>query len=195
MKAVLLLLLAASAHAAGPADPALPYRATLQREAQAMFGVGAPLPMLAGQIRQESNWRPNATAFDGGRGLAQFMDGTAAMVAARYPALGAPDPYNPAWAIRAMVWYDSWLQARVRGSDECQRWGAALKSYNAGLGYVQRAQQRSTRPTAWFNATEWINAGQSPANFASSRLYPRHILLVQQQVYQDWGLLTCGVAS
>jgi len=148
--------------------------------------------MFAGQIRQESGWRPGVTAWDNGRGLAQFMDTTAAMIARTYPELGAPDPYDPRWAIRALVRYDGWLYARVKGADACQRWGAALKGYNAGLGYAQRAQRRSPRPQQWFGATEFINAGQSPKNFEYSRLYPRWILWKHQPLYLGWGPRTCG---
>lgn len=173
---------------AGPADP---YRATLTREAQAVHGVGAPVPMFAGQINQESSWRPGVTAWDNGRGLAQFMDATADVVVRNYPELGAPDPYNPKWAIRALVRYDAWLYARVRGDTPCHRWAAALKGYNAGLGYVQRAQKRSVTPGRWFGTTELINAGQSPQNFEYSRTYPRKILFKHQPLYTTWGPLMC----
>lgn len=173
------------------ADPADPYRATLVREAQAVLGPGAPVPMFAGQIRQESSWRPGVTAPDDGRGLAQFMDATAQMVARNYPELGAPDPYNPRWAIRALVRYDSWLYLRVKGVSPCERWAAALKGYNAGLGYVQRAQTRSSQPGRWFDVTELINAGQSAKNFEYSRQYPRWILFKHQPLYAEWGPTTC----
>jgi soluble lytic murein transglycosylase-like protein len=173
-------------------DPGLPYRSTLIREAQAVYGLTAPVPMFAGQIRQESAWRADVTAWDNGRGLAQFMDATATMVSRAYPELGAPDPYDPRWAIRALVRYDGWLYARVKGGSICDRWAAALKSYNAGVGYVQRAQRQSPTPLRWFGATEFINAGQSAKNFEYSRLYPRWILFRHQPLYLDWGERTCG---
>ncbi|NMV36913.1 transglycosylase SLT domain-containing protein [Ralstonia insidiosa] len=163
----------------------------LIREAQAVHGVGAPVPMFAGQIRQESSWRAGITAPDDGRGLAQFMDATAAMIARAYPELGAPDPYNPRWAIRALVRYDGWLYARVKGETPCERWAAALKGYNAGIGYVQRAQSHSPLPLRWFGTTEWINRGQSPHNFEYSRMYPRWILFKHQPIYAAWGAYTC----
>lgn len=176
---------------ASPLDSALPYRATLVREAQAVYGVGAPVPMFAGQIRQESSWRPDVTAWDNGRGLAQFMDATADVIVRNYPELGAPNPYNPTWAIRALVRYDQWLYARVKGDSPCQRWAAALKGYNAGVGYVQRAQARSPTPGLWFSGTEHINAGQSAKNFEYSRQYPRWILFKHQPIYASWGPVTC----
>lgn len=195
MKALLALalcLVTGVAIAAAVPTGALQYRATLVREAQFVYGVDAPIPMFAGQIHQESRWRADVTASDNGRGLAQFMDGTAAQVARSYPELGAPDPYNPRWAIRAMVRLDGWNYRRVQGDSACDRWAASLKAYNAGLGYVQRAQRRSPTPAEWFGATELINAGQSAKNFEYSRLYPRWILLKHQPLYAAWGPTLCG---
>lgn len=157
-----------------------------------MFGLNAPIPAFAAQIHQESTWRADVTAWDNGRGLAQFMDATAETVARNFPELGGPDPYNPRWAIRAMVRYDAWLLARVKGDTDCQKWAAALKSYNAGLGYVQRAQRQSSTPGIWFDATEWIKTGQSAQNFEYSRTYPHKILFKHQHIYADWGPMMCG---
>lgn len=179
------------ADAATIPNAALQHRATLVREAQFVYGPSAPVAMFAAQIHQESTWRADVTAWDNGRGLAQFMDATTATVVRNYPELGSPDPYNPRWAIRAMVRYDGWLLARVQGSNPCQRWAAALKGYNAGLGYVQRAQRASQTPGVWFDATEWIKTGQSAQNFEYSRTYPRKILFTHQPPYSGWGQLTC----
>lgn len=173
------------------ADPATPYRATLIREAQAVHGLDAPVPMFAGQIRQESAWRPNVTAWDNGRGLAQFMDATANQVAGQFPELGAPDPYNPRWAIRALVRYDGWIFQRVQGETPCQRWGAVLKGYNAGPGYVQQAQRKSPQPGVWFDVTEFVPTRQNPKNFEYSRLYPHWIMFKHQPLYASWGKVVC----
>lgn len=177
------------------ADLCLQYRPALTREAQAVYGIGAPVPALAGQMRQESGCRADVTAWDNGRGLAQFMDPTARQVSKSFPELGAPDPYNPKWAMRAMVRYDYWLYQRVKGGYPCERWGAVFKGYNAGLGYVQRAQRASPKPDVWFNATENINAGQSENNFAYSRRYPHLILFKHQPLYSSWGTALCGGAA
>lgn len=162
---------------------ALRHRAELVRTSRAVWGMDAPVATFAGQIAQESGWRANVTAPDDGRGLAQFMDGTASWIAKRYPALGGPDPYNPAWAMRALVTYDLHLFKQVRGATECERMGAALKGYNAGAGYVLRAQTTSPRPEVWFGATEHIRTGQSPKNFEFSRLYPHWIIEKHQPRY------------
>jgi soluble lytic murein transglycosylase-like protein len=177
--------------AAIAADASAPYRATLIREAQAVYGPDAPAPMFAGQIQQESSWRPNVTAFDNGRGLAQFMDGTTKQITALFPELGPPDPYDPRWAIRAMVRYDGWIYRRIAGGDACQKWAAVLKGYNAGPGYVLQAQAKSPNPAVWFGITEYVQTRQSPANFEYSRMYPRKILFVHQPKFAAMGTTLC----
>lgn len=184
-----LLVIASEVYAA---DPSAPYRSTLIREAQAVHGPDAPVPMLAGQIHQESGWRANVTAWDNGRGLAQFMDGTTKQITALFPELGPANPYNPSWAIRAMVRYDGWILRRVKGKDECQKWGAVLKGYNAGPGYVMQAQGKSPDPSTWFGVTEFIQTRQSPANFEYSRTYPHKILFQHQKHYASMGHVLCS---
>lgn len=173
------------------ADNCLAYRSMVAREAQAVHGPDAPTPMYIGQIRQESSCRPGVTASDLGRGIAQFMDGTTKQVATLFPELGPADPYNPRWAIRAMIRYDGWIYRRVKGKDECHRWGAVLKSYNAGLGYTQQAQAKSPDPLTWFGVTEFIPTRQSAMNFEYSRTYPHKILLSHQKAYVSSGKTTC----
>lgn len=185
-----LVLLVPLVAVAAP-DPSLRHRAALIREAQAVYGLDAPVPMFAGQIQQESGWRADVTAWDHGRGLAQFMDATAKQVSQTFPELGVPAPYNATWAIRAMVRYDGWIYDRVRGATPCDRWAATLKGYNAGPGFVQRAQRKSDKPGVWFGATEFINAGQSQQNFEYSRLYPHKILFKHQPRYASWGKTVC----
>lgn len=173
------------------ADLCHQYRPTLVREAQAVYGLNAPIPMMAGQMRQESSCRADVTAWDNGRGLAQFMDGTMAQVTRSFPELGPPDPYNPKWAIRALVRYDGWIHARVKGNTACDRWGAALKGYNAGPGYVQQAQAKSPQPGVWFGLTEFVPTRQSAKNFEYSRTYPHKVLFKHQPLYASWGTTVC----
>lgn len=167
------------------------YARTLTREAQAIGGINAPVPLYMGQIRQESSCRAGITASDNGRGLAQFMDATAKQVALLYPELGAPDPYNATWAIRALVRYDAWIYKRVKGKDACHRWGAALKGYNAGPGYVQQAQAKSTDPLTWFGVTEFVPTRQNAVNFEYSRTYPHKIIYGHQPRYMTLGTTVC----
>lgn len=173
-------------------DPCMAFAPTMTREAQSVHGPDAPVPMFMGQARQESSCRANVTAWDNGRGLMQFMDGTGTMVSRLFPELGPPNPYDPRWAIRAQQRFDGWLYKRVKGKDDCQRWGAALKSYNAGLGYVQQAQAKSHDPQTWFGVTEYIPTRQSARNHEDSRTYPRKILQRHQLRYRSLGRVVCA---
>ncbi len=174
------------------ADLCQQYRPTLVREAQAVYGLRAPIPMFAGQMRQESSCRADVTAWDNGRGLAQFMDGTTKQITQSYPDLGPADPYNPKWAIRALVRYDGWIFDRVKGDTACDRWAATLKGYNAGPGYVQQAQRVSPQPGVWFGVTEHVKTRQSPQNFEYSRTYPRKIIFTHQPRFAAWGQSICS---
>lgn len=188
---VAVVLLAATAEAQVIPSAANRYRADLIREAHVVLGIEAPISTLAAQIEQESGWKAGVTAWDNGRGLAQFMDPTAEWVSEKFEDLGPADPYNPKWAMRAMVRLDDYNVKHVQGNDLCQKWGAALKSYNAGLGYVKRAQSKSSNPGVWFGVTEHINAGQGRQNFEYSRQYPRWIMLKRQPRYANWGAGQC----
>lgn len=188
--AVLLFLCCASVFAATPAER---YRPTLIREAQAVYGLNAPIPMFAGQIHQESSWRADVTAWDGGMGLGQFMPNTVKQITQSYPELGAANPYDPRWSIRALVRYDGWIYKRVKGDTECDRWAATLKGYNAGPGYVQQAQKKSPQPGVWFGVTEFIPTRQSAENFEYSRTYPHKILFKHQKKYSAWGHVVCSI--
>ncbi len=164
---------------------------TVRREWQAVFGITAPTPMALGQIQQESGGDDQVTASDLGRGLAQFMDATAQQVAKQYPELGAPDPYNATWSIRAQARLNKSNWNAVRGVNDCEHWGAALTAYNAGAGWVRKAQKLSNDPGVWFGTTEKINSGQSANNFKYSRSYPRKILFKHQVSYAHWGDTVC----
>jgi hypothetical protein len=188
---LLLVVLASLCGCVYAADKCAQYRPALVREAQAVYGLNAPIPMFAGQMRQESSCGADVTAWDNGRGLAQFMDATSQQIARSYPELGAPDPYNPRWAIRALVRYDGWIYARVKGDTPCDRWAASLKGYNAGPGYVQQAQRASTQPGVWFGVTEFVQTRQSPENFEYSRTYPHKIMFKHQPIFAGWGATVC----
>jgi len=189
--AAIVCLLWGVAALAAPPQAALRYRSQLTREAQFVHGLDAPVPMFAAQIEQESGWRPGITAWDNGRGLAQFMDPTADTIVRLYPELQTPQPYNPAWAIRALVRYDQWIWKQVKGDTACDHWAASLKGYNAGTGYVLQAQRKAGKPGIWFGETEFVLTRQSSKNFEYSRLYPRWILLKGQRNYVGWGSYTC----
>ena len=199
----LALLLAGSCHPVLAADTiphaAEQHRRTLVRAAHAEWGLGAPIATLAGQVHQESAWRSTARSPAGAQGLAQFMPATADWMADIYPStLGPAQPYNPGWALRAMVMFDRWLYQRNQATSECDRWAFVLSAYNGGNGWVNRdrrlASAKGADQLAWFDSVERHNAGRSAANFRENRHYPRAILLRWEPIYAaaGWGPGVCA---
>lgn len=186
MKLLSALLLAGALATAIPARQGVPaqanvYRARLVQEAHAAGGLTAPVPMFAAQLHQESGWKPTAQSGVGAVGLAQFMPGSAAWIANVYPADLKPGaPLDPNWAMRALVRYDYWLYARVpkyQAGDE--RWAAALASYNAGLGWIQKDQKAALGicdPSLWFACVTNIPDKRTADNHKQSSDYPERIL-------------------
>lgn len=186
------------------ADAAIPtaaeqHRRTLVRAAHAEWGLGAPVATFAAQVHQESAWRVNARSPVGAQGLAQFMPATADWMAEIYPrSLGPAQPYNPGWALRAMVAFDRWLYERNPAVSECDRWAFVMAGYNGGNGWVNRdrrlASAKGADPLAWFDSVERHNAGRSAANFRENRHYPRAILLRWEPMYAaaGWGPGVCA---
>ncbi len=172
------------------------HKRTLIRTAHAGWGLDAPIATFAAQVHQESRWRPDVTSPAGAQGLAQFMPATAQWMSDIYPAtLGPAEPYNPGWAMRAMVAYDQWLYQRVRAINECHRWAMTLAAYNGGLGWVFRDRDMALASGAsqlvWFDEIEPFNAGRSGANFRENRHYVRIILLRWEPLYSHWGAGVC----
>jgi hypothetical protein len=175
------------------------HRRVLVRAAHAEWGLGAPVATLAGQVHQESRWRSQARSPAGAEGIAQFMPATADWMAELYPnSLGPAQPYNPGWALRAMVTYDRWLYDRNQAASDCDRWAFVLSAYNGGQGWVNRdrklASAKGADKLAWFDSVERHNAGRSAANFRENRHYPRAILLRWEPMYAaaGWGPGVCA---
>jgi soluble lytic murein transglycosylase-like protein len=115
----------APADAAGPAAlPAgTPYAAEITAAAS-KHGVDPAL--LAGLVRQESNFDPNAGSPAGAQGLTQLMPATAA-------SLGVTNSHDPVQALEGGARY---LRQQLDAFDgDVAR---ALAAYNAGPGAVQR---------------------------------------------------------
>lgn len=186
-----------SARAASIPREAQAHRSVLVRAARLEWGLGAPVATFAAQVQQESEWKPDAVSPVGAQGLAQFMPSTARWLPSIAPQTGQPAPFNPAWALRAMVAYDLWLHQRVRAATPCDRMAMALAAYNGGLGWVQRdarlAATRGRNPIAWWGNVEAVNAGRSANAFRENRGYPRRILLTLEPVYEaaGWGGGSC----
>ena len=101
------------------------HRAELIRVSRAVWGLEAPVAVFAAQVHTESWWRNGTVSSAGALGLAQFLPSTAEWLPRAVPELereaGRPAPFNPGWALRALVSYDKWLWDRLNGADACQR--------------------------------------------------------------------------
>jgi len=172
------------------------YRVQLERTAGATFGMDAPVARIAAQLHQESGWRPTARS-PYAQGLAQFTPSTAAWLPQICPDVGAPDPWDAGWSIRAVVCYDAWLHDRAPGATACDRWAMTLSAYNGG----ESARDRETRmayeardhPVIWFGHVE-RQRSRSAAAWQENRDYVSRILLTLEPAYIDagWpGLAVC----
>ena len=167
-------------------------RSTLTREARVRFGLDAPVPLLTGMIYQESSCNPSArNRYDGGAGLGQLTGQANIDWITDRGGFGAPDVFNPAWNLRASFWLLDWGNRQLQAVDECQRYGAGLFVYNAGIKYGLQAQRKSREPGVWFGATELIDTTQSEENWRYSHDYPRRIIYRHQPRFSAWGRTVC----
>jgi soluble lytic murein transglycosylase-like protein len=171
---------------------AVQYRHALTSSARLVWGLNAPVATFAGQVHQESAWRADARS-PYADGLAQFTPATAEWIGDVYPDLAARQPFNPAWALRALVRYDRFLWTRNPAATECDRMAFALASYNGGEGWLRREQARAAAKGAdrlrWFAHVE-RHCIRADWACRENRDYPRKILLKHQLVYTAWGLAT-----
>lgn len=194
---VLLMLPASLACAQTVPAAALKHRSELTRAARSVWGLDAPVATFAAQIHQESAWRSDAVSSVGAKGLTQFMPATAKWIAGVFPeALGPADPFNPTWAMAAMVRYDLWLYERtpVRYG-LCDRTWVALRAYNGGLGHWQ-AEARATglqAPTRHQVDAACGKARRAALHCRENLGYPERILTRLEPVYEaaGWGSGAC----
>lgn len=195
------LLLAASigllwseARAASYPPQAERYRRDLIRSARYVFGMSAPVAVLAGQIHQESAWREDARS-PYAAGLAQFTPDTVDTMQRAYAELGgihrSRAALDPRWALLALCRYDKQLLGMFSARSEADRWAFALAAYNGGPGWIIRdrakAKVQGLDHLVWFGQVEAVNAGRAPQFFRENRDYPRRILLKHQALYRSWG--------
>ena len=170
---------------------ALRLRAELTRNARAIWGLSAPVATFAAQVQQESGWRAEVKSPVGAQGMAQFMPATADWISRLFPELAANEPFNPSWALRALVTYDRYLWERLAAATDCDRMAMALSAYNGGLGWVRRdaalAATQGLEPEAWWDHVETVNAGRTAANWRENRGYPRRILRTLSPLYASAG--------
>ena len=187
--ALAVLTAAGCVHAQVP-QAAQAYRSDLIRTARAVWGMDAPIAVFAAQVHQESGWNPRAVSYVGAQGLAQFMPGTTRWIAGLTPDLATQQPFNPAWALRALVQYDLWLYQRApkRYASRDRMW-VALRGYNGGLGHwnAEAASSGLAQPSR-----EQVDAACGKARRAAIHCrenlgYPQRILHVLQPRYLSWG--------
>lgn len=185
-----LLSLAAPLAQAQVPQAALQYRALLVRTAHMAWGLDAPIAVFAAQVHQESAWRPGAVSHVGAQGLAQFMPATTRWIGGVDPALASRQPYNPGWALRALVTYDLWLFERTPAHyPPRDRMWVALRAYNGGLGHWQReaASTGLAQPSRTQVDAACGKARRAPVHCAENLGYPHRILVVIQPRYLTWG--------
>lgn len=190
--ALVALALPVHAQQAPPAPPAAAqqHRALLVRTAHAAWGLDAPVAVFAAQVHQESAWRPDAISHVGAQGLAQFMPATTRWIARLQPDLAAQQPYNPAWALRALVTYDRWLYVRAPARyTPYERMWVALRAYNGGLSHWQAeaAATGAVQPTLAQVDAACGKARRAAVHCRENLGYPHRILVVLQPRYAAWG--------
>lgn len=187
-------LLWSEARAAGYPPQAERYRRDLIRSARYVFGMSAPVAVLAGQVHQESAWREDARS-PYAAGLAQFTPATVDTMRRAYAdELGylprATAALDPRWALLALCRYDKQLLGMFPAATEADRWAFALAAYNGGPGWIIRdrakAKAQGLDHLVWFGSVETVNAGRAPQFFRENRDYPRRILLRHQALYRSW---------
>jgi soluble lytic murein transglycosylase-like protein len=109
--------------AASPSAGGVPFQAEITAAAT-KYGLDPTL--LAGVVKQESNFNPSAHSGAGAKGLTQLMDATARR-------LGVTDPFDPAQSLDAGAKFLSGLLKQFHGDESL-----ALAAYNAGPGAVQK---------------------------------------------------------
>lgn len=169
---------------------ALQHRSLLIRTARYAWGINAPVAVFAAQVHQESAWRPGAVSHVGAQGLAQFMPATTRWIAGLDPELASQQPFNPSWALRALVTYDRWLYDRAPAhySPRDRMW-VALRSYNGGLGHWQReaASTGLAQPSRAQVDAACGKARRAAVHCKENLGYPHRILIVVQPRYAQWG--------
>lgn len=175
---------------------AVTYRLAIEREATRNYGIHGSeyVAMLAAQVHQESAWRATAQS-PYAQGLTQFTPATAKWLPSVCPAVGAPDVWDPQWALRAQACYMAWLHERVkpyrhaRAMSECSRRAFALRGYNGGEGWLTKERLATQR--AGGDANDWHEVARVRlrATWAhkENTHYPRVIMLTLEPAYLKAG--------
>lgn len=170
---------------------ALQYKRALIGNARLVWGLDAPVALIASQLHQESGFRADAKSAYAG-GLAQFTSATASWLSEKYPdELGDNNPFEPSWALRAVNKFDRFLWERASyAADKCSRASFMLAGYNGGESWALRdralAKSKGRDPNKWFGHVEYYSSRAAWA-YKENRDYVRKILLRWQPLYLTWG--------
>jgi soluble lytic murein transglycosylase-like protein len=172
---------------------ALQYKRALIGNARLVWGLDAPVSLLASQVHQESGWNPNAKSAYA-NGLSQFTPSSSKWISELFPDLADNAPFEPSWALRAVSRFDRFLWERASyAADECSRASLMLSGYNGGEGWVARdrklAASKGKDATKWFGNVELYSSRASWA-FTENRRYVKRILKDIQPLYikAGWGV-------
>ncbi len=168
------------------------YKNFLIRESRLVWGLSAPSATFASQIHTESLWNEKAKSFVGAMGLTQFMPDTAKWIGSIYRELTDGDPYNPTWAIRALIRYNKWHYDKLSAVDMLNKMAFTLSAYNGGLGWVLRDKKKAKAlgldPFIYFDNVEKVNAGRNSRAWHENRSY---VNLIQKRegayLQKGWG--------
>jgi soluble lytic murein transglycosylase-like protein len=163
------------------------YRRDLIRESQAVWGLSAPVSLLAAQVHQESMWRADAVSWAGAAGLTQFMGATAQDIGRRYG--GLVNRFDARWSLRAQSLYMRELYRQIDAMNESERWAFSLSGYNGGLRRVFQRQALSADPRRCIYSTCAINPGIAAWAQRENEGYSRRIMLTLGPMYYaaGWG--------
>ena len=128
------------------------YDPLLKRQAA---GLSWDWRLLASQMYQESQFKPDARSWAGATGLLQLMPATAKEFGVR----NIRDPEdNVQGAVKFLSWLGKYWDDRV--ADEAERLKFVLASYNCGAGHVEDAQRLAEKnggdPKSWGDVAYWL---------------------------------------
>jgi len=170
------------------------FKTFLIREVRFLWGLDEDISTFAAQIRQESNWNPDARS-PYAAGLTQFTPNSARWISTVYPELSdgffaGPDRrLDWKWSIRAMVRYDRYLYVKlaktVRPAGDSaaltRLWTLTLRSYNGGLGWIQK-ENRNCKTMDFACCRRYRRKSACRENIG----YPKAILERWKPVYEAW---------
>ena len=111
--------------------------------------------LLASQMYQESQFKPEARSWAGATGLLQLMPATAKEFGVR----NMRDPEdNVQGAVKFLNWLEKYWDDRI--ADAGERLKFVLASYNCGAGHVEDAQRLAEKnggdPKSWGDVAYWL---------------------------------------